>query len=107
MKQSMKTIIALGGLVLLGLGALYVFPSTQEYVTERVVEVAKVQEVDMLEARIKTAQEGAQASTTAKAQAAYDEVIKKENMRIELEIRKEHRKELEKTEIELEKQSGF
>ena len=85
----------LGGLVLLGLGALYVFPSTQEYVTERVVEVAKVQEVDMLEARIKTAQEGAQASTTASAQAAYDKVYKAEMKRVEDKIKMDVIAELE------------
>jgi LPS O-antigen subunit length determinant protein (WzzB/FepE family) len=103
----MKLITILGGIVIVGIGVLYAFPSTQEYVVERIVEVPKVETVDALEVRIKEAQEGAQASTTAKAQEAYEEVITKENVRIELEIRKAHRKELETKEIELEKQSGF
>jgi hypothetical protein len=103
----MKLITILGGIVAVAGLVLFVVPTTQEYVTERVVVEEKTVEVDTLQKRIEDAQAAAQASTTEKAQAAYDAVLKEEAARIELEIRKAYRKELETKEIELEKQSGF
>lgn len=85
----MKTLIILGGITTLILGSLYWIPSTQEYVTEKIVEVEKIVETDQLEARIKIALLEAQASTTSKAQAAYDEDIKKAQAGREAFIEKE------------------
>ena len=85
---------------MLGIAAMYIFPSTQEYIVEQVEqaeEVIKVETVDALEARIKTAQEGAHASTTAKAQEAYDKVYKAEMKRIEDGIKADYIAEIEET----------
>ncbi len=103
----MKLITILGGIVIVTAGVIYFVPSTQEFVTERVVVEEKTVEVDTLQKRIDDAQAAALASTTAKAQAAYDAVLKEEAARIELEVRQAYRKELEAHEIELEKQTGF
>jgi LPS O-antigen subunit length determinant protein (WzzB/FepE family) len=94
---SMKTITVLGGIVIVALGILYTVPWTQEYVAERIVEVPTVETVDVLEVRIKEAQNGAQASTTAKAQEAYDKVFKTEMKRIEDEVKADYIAEIEKT----------
>lgn len=102
----MKTIITLGGLVLLGLGVTYFFPSTQEFVTERIVEVEKIETVDALEVRIKEAQEAAQASTTAKAQAAYDTAYEQSMDEVKLKVIKEYRAEVEAAEEDLSKKVG-
>jgi hypothetical protein len=105
----MKTVTVLGGIVLLGILAFHFLPSTKEFVNERIVEieVKKVETVDVLTDKIATAVEAAQASTTAKAQAAYEAVVKEEKAKIELQVRQAYRKELEAKEIELERQSGF
>lgn len=102
----MKKIITLGGLVMLGLGVLYFVPSTQEFVTERVVEVEKVETVDALEARIKAAQDDAQASTTAKAQAAYDAAYEQSMNEVKLKVISDYKKEIEKIETNLSKEVG-
>jgi hypothetical protein len=85
---------------------MYIFPSTQEYIVEQAEEVIKVETVDALEARIKSAQEGAQASTTAKAQAAYDAAYEQSMNEVKLKVIKEYRAEVEAKEKDLSKKVG-
>lgn len=102
----MKLITILGGIVIVAGAVLYYVPSTQEYVVERIVEVPKVETVDALEVRIKEAQEGAQASTTAKAQEAYDAAYEQAMDEIKLAVIKEYRAEVEAQEKDLSKKVG-
>ncbi len=87
-------------------GVIYFVPSTQEFVSERIVEVEKVEMVDMLDMRIKTAQEAAQASTTATAQAAYDATYTQKMDEVKLQVIKAYRAEVEMQEKDLSKKVG-
>ena len=93
----MKLITILGGIVIVAVGVLYFVPSTQEFVNERIVEVERVQTVDALEVRINEAREAAMASTTAKAQEAYDKVYEAEMKRVADEVKADYIAEIEKT----------
>jgi hypothetical protein len=68
-----------------------------EVTNERIVEVEKTVEVNVLENRIKAALEEASASTTAKAQAAYDKVYDQEVKRVEDEAKAAYIAEIEAT----------
>lgn len=92
----MKALLILGGLVILGIGGMTLIPSVSETVN-KTIEVEKTVEVDALDKRIKEAVESAQASTTEKAQKAYDEVIAKETKRIEDEVKASYIAEIEST----------
>lgn len=86
------------GIVTVGvvIGGMLLIPQTSEYVKE-VVEVEKVVEVDSLEVRIAEAQELALASTTAKAQEAYNSVFDSEMKRISDEVKEDYIAEIEET----------
>ena len=91
--------LAILGIVALGVigGIVHFIPQTQVAIKERVVEVEKIVEVPTLDQRIQVAQEAAQASTTAKAQAAYDEVYTKEMQRIADKVKTDYIAEIEET----------
>jgi hypothetical protein len=73
-------------------------PSTQQFVTQTVTHVEeKIVETDTLEVRINAAKELAMASTTAKAQAAYDKVMQEEIKRIEDDVKSDYIAEIEAT----------
>lgn len=92
----MKTILIVGMISGVIIGGMTLIPNVQESLKET-IEIEKTVEVNVLENRIKEAQDAAQASTTAKAQAAYDEVIEGELERIETEVKIEYIKEIEGT----------
>ena len=94
----MKTII-ITGLVMSVIGGVLVFvpSSTTVQNIREVVEVEKTIEVNVLENRIQAALEEASASTTAKAQAAYDKVYDQEVKRIEDEVKAAYIAEIEAT----------
>jgi len=94
----MKTIIITGLIVSVIGGVLTFLPNTTTVKNiKEVVEVEKTVEVDVLENRIKEALEAASASTTAKAQAAYDKVYEQEVKRIEDEVKAAYIAEIEAT----------
>lgn len=94
----MKTIITVGIVVSVIGGILTFLPnSTTVKNIKEVVEVEKTVEVDVLENRIKDALDAASASTTAKAQAAYDKVYEQEVKRIEDEVKAAYIAEIEST----------
>lgn len=92
----MKALLILGGLVALVIGGMVFVPQVSETVNNT-IEIEKTVEVDALKKRIDEAQNSAQASTTAKAQAAYDEVLIKEQKRIEDEVKADYIAEIEAT----------
>ena len=94
----MKTII-ITGLIVSVIGGVLVFSpnSTTVQNIKEVVEIEKTIEVNVLENRIKAALEEAGASTTAKAQAAYDKVYEQEVKRIEDEVKAAYIAEIEAT----------
>ena len=71
-------------------------PNVNE-VINNTVEIEKTVEVNVLESRVKEAQEAAHASTTAKAQAAYDEVYATQMKAIEDEVKAEYITEIKGT----------
>jgi len=94
----MKTIIITGLIVSVIGGVLTFLPNTTTVKNiKEVVEVEKTVEVDVLEIKIKEALEAASASTTAKAQAAYDKVYKDEVDRITNKVKVAHVAEIEAT----------
>jgi uncharacterized membrane protein YhiD involved in acid resistance len=96
--KSMKfTIIT--GLVVVGVVIFSQLSNVVEVTNERIVEVEKTVEVEVnvLENRIQDALEEAKASTTAKAQEAYDKVIEAETKRIEDAVKAKYIAEIEAT----------
>ena len=93
----MKTLAILGGVVSVTIGVLYFIPSTQEFVTERIVEVEKIEVVDALAVRIKEAQTAAATSTISKAQEAYNKVYEVEMKRIADTVKGDYIAEIEET----------
>lgn len=92
----MKAIIVTGVAVLVIIGGMSFIPSVSETVN-KTIEVEKEVEVDALEKRINEALEASQASTTEKAQKAYDDVVAKEKKRIEDEVKADYIAEIEAT----------
>ena len=76
------------------IGGMILIPNQGEFLKET-IEVEK--EINVLDKRVTEAIESAQASTTAKAQAAYDQVIEEEKKRIEDEVKLQYIKEIEET----------
>lgn len=76
------------------IGGMTFVPSVHNSEKET-IEVEK--EINVLDKRVAEAIESAQASTTAKAQAAYDEVVAEEKKRIEDEVKLQYIKEIEDT----------
>lgn len=94
----MKTkLIILAVLVVVGIVLTGQLGSVVEVVNERVVEVEKTVEVNVLENRMREALEEAKASTTAKAQEAYDKVVEAETKRIEDAVKAKYIAEIEAT----------
>ena len=87
--------IAIIGAVVI-IGGMTLVPNVQESLKET-IEVEKQVEVNVLDKRIEEALQAAQASTTAKAQAAYDKVIEAEKKRIEDEVKAKYIAEIEST----------
>jgi len=93
----MKVII-ITGLVMSVVGALFFLPNSISVQNiKEVVEVEKTVEVNVLENRIQAALEEASASTTAKAQAAYDKVYDQEVKRVEDDVKAAYIAEIEAT----------
>jgi len=92
----MKAILITGVVGLGVIGGMTLVPNGTEYLKET-IEVEKTVEVDALEVRIKDALEAAQASTTQKAQEAYDKVLEAEKKRIEDETKLQYIKEIEES----------
>jgi hypothetical protein len=90
----MKAILVTGVTGLVIIGGMTLVPNGTEYL-KQTVEVETQIEVDALEVRIKDALEAAQASTTAKAQEAYNKVLEAEKKRIEDEVKLQYIKEIE------------
>lgn len=74
----MKTIIITAVGLIITFGTYYYFDSDTVNYVRQVVEVEKIVKVDSLETLIKEAKEEAMASTTEKAQEAYDKVFNAE-----------------------------
>jgi hypothetical protein len=89
-------LIILGLLVAVGIAVAGQFGSVVSVTTEQII-VEKTTEVDKLDKRIKEAVDAAGASTTAKAQAAYDKVYQEEMKRIEDEVKATYIAEIEAT----------
>jgi hypothetical protein len=92
----MKAILTAGVVGLVIIGGMTLVPNGTEYLKDT-IEVEKTVEVDALQARIDIALEAAQASTTAKAQEAYDKVLAAEKKRIEDEVKADYIAEIEST----------
>lgn len=92
----MKALVITGVIAVLVIGGSVLIPSVNQTVN-KTIEIEKEVEVDALDKRIKEAVESAQASTTAKAQKAYDDVVAKETKRIEDEVKLQVIKEIEET----------
>jgi hypothetical protein len=89
-------LIILGLLVAVGIAVAGQFGSVVSVTNEQII-VEKTMEVDKLDKRIKEAVDAAGASTTAKAQAAYDTVYQEEMKRIEDEVKATYIAEIEAT----------
>jgi ABC-type bacteriocin/lantibiotic exporter with double-glycine peptidase domain len=90
----MTKFLILGGLVVLVIGVMNFVPSVYNSEKET-IEIEK--EINVLDKRVAEAIESAQASTTAKAQAAFDKVVEEEKKRIEDEVKMQYIKEIEDT----------
>lgn len=76
------------------IGGMHIIPNGIE-INKEPIEIEK--EIDVLQKRIDEALTASQASTTAKAQEAYDNVIKAEKERIKDQVKAEYIKEIEKS----------
>ncbi len=92
----MKALVTTGVVAVVVIGGMAVIRNTEE-VFKETIEVEKQVEVNVLDKRIEEALQAAQASTTAKAQAAYDKVIEAEKKRIEDEVKADYIAEIEST----------
>jgi molecular chaperone DnaK (HSP70) len=92
----MKILAITGVVAVLVIGGMTFIPSVSETVN-KTIEIEKEVEVDALDKRIKEAVESASASTTEKAQKAYDDVVAKETKRIEDEVKADYIAEIEST----------
>lgn len=92
----MKAILVTGVAGLVIIGGMIFIPNGIE-ISKQTIEIEKTIEVDTLDKRIEDAIESAKASTTDKAQAAYDAVIQAEEQRISDEIKAKYIAEIEAT----------
>lgn len=96
--KSMKTIITLGIVMSVIGGIVFFYPSVTEVQNIReVIEVEKTVEVNVLEARIKEALDGAENDIKAKAEEAYNRVREIETKKIEDAVKAQYIKEIEAT----------
>jgi len=94
----MKPIIAMAIVGTILGGILIKTNSTQTYQAEEPVTVEKEIEVDVLKARVITAQEAAKEAIEAEAQKAYDRAVEQALLEIELEVTSQFRLEIEERE---------
>ena len=94
-KTNMLLVVAFGTVFVLAVIGTLNKSNTAEVNTIEVEEVIK--EVDILQVRVKTAQEAEMGSIEASAKEAYDKKIESELNRIEQEVKIEYIKELEGT----------
>jgi Tfp pilus assembly protein PilV len=92
----MKYIII--AVIVMGVGVIAVskFPATMEVVNNTATTTVEVQ-VDVLENRIKEAQDAERGAIEIKAKAAYDASIAKELKKIEDKVKTEYISEIEKS----------
>lgn len=92
----MKAILITGVMGLVIIGGMSFIPNVSETIN-KTIEVEKQVEVDALQKRIDEAVLAQTASTTEKAQKAYDDVLEKETKRIEDEVKANYIAEIEAT----------
>lgn len=92
----MKAFLITGVMGLVIIGGMAFIPNGIETIN-KTIEVEKQVEIDALQKRIDEAVLAQTASTTEKAQKAYDDVLEKETKRIEDEVKADYIAEIEAT----------
>lgn len=105
MKRIPKKVYLILGVVLIGGIVVYLDKQKVEYVAPPQT-VVETQEVDMLEERIKSAQNAAQGEIQAVSQQAYDDMERKMLTEIKLQVIEEYQAELDAEATALEKEVG-